>query len=344
MRTLVFPLLLAACVPEFTDDQSLISAPRILAVRSVPAEAPAGMAVRLSALVASPDGLPAAASNLDWSLCLARKPLTELGPVASACIERIGEDTEIHRRLGRGATVQGTVPADACQRFGPLAAPAQAGGVAGRPVDPDLSGGYHQPVIVGSELGTALGSVRIACGTVGMPNAEVIRFTRGYRPNENPEIDRLEIAGDKAIPQGGEKAGVPVRARQRLDLRAVWAACPRQPVCGDGLCTADENQSSCPGDCRDNPRGCTGAESYLWANPDLRVVQARREGIVASWFASSGAFAEEQTGRTETDEDGVDTTNVWIAPDTPGIVHLWIVVRDDRGGVGWGQYVLKVEP
>ena len=345
--SLVFALVLSllACVPELADDRARIASPRVLAVRASPAEAKPGLSVTLTALVAAPAGAAMTGDGLEWAMCLARKPLTELGPVAEECVERFAEGGEDFLRLGRGASVTGAVPADACRRFGPLAPPATAGGVAGRPVDPDLSGGYHQPIVLGSEAGAALASVRLACGIVGVPNAESVRYGQGYRPNENPEIDRVEIVSGEArtIEPGLAVAGATVAAGARVELRAWWAACPREPACGDGLCTAGENQSSCAADCRDEPRGCTGAETYLWANPETRKVEERREGIRVSWFSTGGAFAEEQTGRSEEDADGTETSNVWTAPSEPGLVRVWVVIRDDRGGVGWRELVVASE-
>lgn len=334
--------LLVACLPEFGDDLSIVRAPRILAVKAVPAEAKAGSEVQLSALVADPSS-EAAPPRIEWALCLARKPLTELGPVAQECIERFGAGGDIFVRLGNGTAVSADVPIDACRRFGPSAPPAEAGGAAGRPVDPDLTGGYHQPVILGAESGTSLGSVRLACGITGVPSAENVRFTQGYRPNENPAVDRLEASVDGEPPIAVEPT-LRVRPGSRVDLRAMWAACAREPVCGDGLCTSGENQKSCPADCRDAPRGCTGAETYLWADPEARIVSERREGIVVRWYATGGVFDVERTGRTESDPDGIDTTNVWTAPRDPVLVRMWLVIRDDRGGVGWNEYRVDVAP
>jgi hypothetical protein len=337
-----------ACVPSFADDQAVIATPRILAVRSVPAEAKPGTTLQLTALVATPFNDAAQTQELEWAMCIARKPLTELGPVAQQCIDRFGTGGDIFQRLGRGPSVSGAVPADACRRFGPLSAPAEAGGVASRPVDPDLSGGYHQPVVVGDNVvGAALASVRLACGIVGVPNAEVVRYNQGYRPNENPEVDRLEIisAGSvRPIAPGVGQPGATIQAGTRVELRVAWAPCPSQPTCGDGLCTAGENQSSCAADCRNAPRGCTGAETYLSTNAETRTIQERREGITVAWYSTAGVFAEEQTGRTEHDSGGIDTTNGWTAPSSPGLVRVWVVLRDDRGGVGWGEYLVQVEP
>ena len=335
----------AACVPDLDDDGARITAPRVLAVRAVPAEARAGQAVALTALVATPSGQAASAETLEWAMCLARKPLTELGPVAQECIDRFSIGGDIFQRLGRGQGVTATLPADVCRRFGPIAPPAEAGGVAGRPVDPDLSGGYYQPIVLGNEQGAALGSVRLSCGVVGVPSAEAVRYNQSARPNENPEIDRLEIvsgAAVQSIAPEGEAPGAVVAAGARVQLRATWSACPEQPVCGDGMCTAGENQSTCAADCRDAPKGCTGAERYLWPNPETRRVQERREAMTVAWYSEAGTFDEAQTGRSETDT-GVDAANVWTAPAQRGLVRLWTVLRDDRGGVGWREYVVTVE-
>jgi hypothetical protein len=338
-------VLAVACVPEFGDDLALVGTPRILAVRATPAEARAGQPVTLTVLSVVPGGGPSTNDRTEWAMCLARKPLTELGPVAQECIDRFGIGGTSFLRLGRGASVTGTIPPDACQRFGPLTPPATANGVAGRPVDPDLSGGYHQPIVLGSDGGTALASVRLACGVVGVPSTEAARFGQGYRPNENPEIDRLEItsAPARAIEPGAEVVGATVPAGARLDLRVSWAACPVDPVCGDGLCTSGENQSTCAADCRTTPKGCTGGETYLWPNPDSRVVQTRREAITVAWFADTGSFRDEQTGRTEREAGAIDAFNVWTAPNAPGRAHLWVVIRDDRGGTGWREYVVQIE-
>lgn len=336
---------LVGCIPELADDRARVTTPRVLAVRAVPPEAKPGEAVSLEALVASATADGAVPT---WALCLARKPLTELGPVAEECLEGFAAGasggSSSFVPLGRGATTLATIPADACQRFGPLRPPADASGVSARAVDPDPTGGYHQPVVLGLDAARTLASVRLACGAAGLPNADVVRFTSGYRPNENPALERVEVTASgvtTTLPAGGD--GVAVGRGRRVELRAIWAACPRSPVCGDGLCTAGENASSCAADCRDAPRGCTGAESYLHANVETRTVDTRREGIRIAWYATAGTFRDDQSGRSEEDDDLAFAANDWTAPDVPGVVRLWFVVRDDRGGVGFREGVLRVE-
>jgi hypothetical protein len=60
-----------------------------------------------------------------------------------------------------------------------------------------------------------------------------------------------------------------------------------------------------------------------------------------SWFATAGSFAHEITGRAE-DETATSSDNVWTAPTMGGPVHLWIVLRDSRGGSDFAGYDLAV--
>ena len=59
------------------------------------------------------------------------------------------------------------------------------------------------------------------------------------------------------------------------------------------------------------------------------------------WFATAGTFDEDHTGREEGDV-APSTDNAWTAPSSAGQVHLWAVIRDDRGGVGWRSFTIDV--
>src|SRR5688572_26759007 len=131
----------SACVPEIDDDLSLVSAERVLAVIAEPPEAGEGDRVVLSALVASPVG--AASALVSYSFCLTRKPLSELGPVDPSCLSGTGELVA----LGQGARVEGSIDRGACSLFGPRRPTPEPGQPAGRPVDPDATGGFYQPVM-----------------------------------------------------------------------------------------------------------------------------------------------------------------------------------------------------
>jgi hypothetical protein len=331
------------CVPEFEDDLSLVTERKVLAVRAEPAEVKPGTATRLSVLVAAPVGEDAQTEELSWALCAARKPLTELGPVLQDCVTEFGTESDKLVELGSGAAVDAVVEANACSQFGPLVPVSASGEASGRPVDPDTTGGYYQPLLVG-DADVTLGEIRISCSPVGIRGEETISYNRSYRPNENPELTRLEVASDDAreVPPADSGERLSVKAGTTLDLRAEWPSCPREAVCGDGLCTAGEDQVSCREDCQTEPKGCTGAESYVWIDPKTRTVQPRREGLTLAWYGTAGHFESHQTGRSETDADGVDTENRWTAPKTEGLVRLWTVLRDDRGGTSFRSYEIDV--
>ncbi|HEX3594926.1 MAG TPA: hypothetical protein VHU80_07490, partial [Polyangiaceae bacterium] len=134
----------SACIPTITDDLATIAKPRLLAVATTPAEAAPATSVALEALVAVPPD--ARSPAVSWELCLDRKPLTELGAVSPACLDR-GADAAIEQSAGQGQEVASAVPREACSLFGPNPPPPKPGETGGRPADPDPTGGYYQPVV-----------------------------------------------------------------------------------------------------------------------------------------------------------------------------------------------------
>lgn len=329
-----------SCVPEFDDNVGLVDEFRVLAVRSDPAEAAPGSRVTLSVLWATPDGEAVSTDDVTWGLCRQRKELTEPGPVSPSCIAEFGdEESEIIDYLGNGSAVDASLPSDGCRTFGPLAPPPQEGStVPGRPVDPDLTGGFYQPVLVG-ESAAMLAGIRIKCGTPWLPGEELVAFNQGYRPNEHPDFARLERADGKDWSEVDLEAPLEVKVGDELRLRVTWAACPREPKCGDGLCTMGENGTNCADDCRTDAVGCTGAEDYLLADVETRTAVPKREVVSVAWFSNAGRFANSVTD----DPDERDATeNVWTAPDEAGTLGVWLVLRDDRGGVAWRSLEISV--
>jgi len=333
---------LGACVPEFDDDSSLLDRPRILAVRAEPAEAPPGASVTLTALLAAPDADDADPAALAWARCVARKPLTELGPVAPECVTEFGSDSEALEPLGDGGQVALTLAADVCRQFGPLQPPPEPGSeVSGRAVDPDSTGGFYQPIVLG--LGDAdeeptLAAVRIQCGAANLPQEEAIELNQGYRPNENPAIAALELRVDDAVIEVSDDAPVTVPAGASVEWTVRWTECPAENACGDGLCTAGENPTDCREDCQTDARGCTGAERYLDTDLETRTVIESTEALRVGWYATTGGFALAQTGA----EGELETANGWTAPEASGPVQVWVVLRDDRGGVAYRSVQVQV--
>jgi hypothetical protein len=328
-------LLALGCVPEFDDNLSTVSAPRLLAIQAEPAEAEAGDDVVLRALVAAP---PSASSPVPrWSMCLSRKPLSELGPISGDCLTVTDDGNGAVEPLGAGSEVTARLPEDGCTLFGPFTPPPKSGETPSRPVDPDTTGGYYQPLTASLGGALSIGSVRIDCGIQRAGQQALLSYNEQYRPNENPRLASVSRRGETA-------PLLSVGAGSRVELTATWPECPGEPVCGDGICGAFEDRANCRDDCAvDVPRGCTGAEPYVFYDFESLSVQPRRESIRVSWYASAGSFETEQTGRGE-DETSTDTSNTWLAPREPGSATLWLVIRDSRGGASWETQQVEVVP
>jgi hypothetical protein len=328
--------MLAACVPDIDVDLALVDAPQIIALRSEPAEAEPGAEVSLTALFADRDGVLAEGPD-SWSLCLARRPLAELGPIARACLDEGGEALVA---LGGGETVIATVPDDTCRRFGPDPPEAAPGEPTGRPVDPDLTGGYYQPVVVRdpAAIELALLQLRIACGVASATQEQAAELRRRYQPNRAPApiaVLRVDRERELELP-----ATATVAAGEHVALRVRWRDCPEAPECGDGLCTLDEDVAACPDECA-TELGCDGAESYLRFDPLALALDTARESIGIAWYATAGHFDEARTGRASDERESFGD-NGWTAPDHAGRSTLWIVLRDDRGGVAWREQTIEV--
>lgn len=198
--------------------------------------------------------------------------------------------------------VQAVTPSNACFVFGPETSSADL-----RPRDPDTTGGFYQPIRVTVRTGdgasrVAFGFERLSCNLANAP-ADVVRdFAARYVANENPSLLPLEAD------LGGGVVGLDAIPRgAAVTLRASWPA--------------------------------EAAESYALFDPATQTVLTRRESLRASWFASAGSFDEDRTGRRG-DEPETFTTNIWHAPDQPSITHLWVVLRDERGGTAFASYEL----
>jgi hypothetical protein len=368
VRSLAFALVIAlalatpaiaACVPVLDDSTTLVTGPSLLAVASLPAEAAPPASVSYDALyVTVPGQPPPPAAGLSWAFCTARLSLTDQGTVSPECIAPSGESLV---PIGAGLGVTAPLPMDGCRLFGPDAPAPVNGQPAGRPVDPDPTGGYYQPVrlevpaTAGAPISYVIGATRIACGLAGATAPVSAQFEQEYRDNTNPAIASLSLvqsSGIAAIPPGAE-AGVKVARGSSVTLRAAWAACPTAPVCGDGVCEIEETPKSCPTDCNP-PKGCTGSEQYLLFDPQAMALSATREAIQVAWYTTGGTLADDTSGHAASEAgsatldascaNGTECVdNTWTVPATPGEVLLWVVVRDDRGGVGWQSYRVDVE-
>jgi hypothetical protein len=108
------------------------------------------------------------------------------------------------------------------------------------------------------------------------------------------------------------------------------------------VCGVDETSTSCPADCK-TEAGCTGSEQYVALDLESGALAVHREAIRVAFYTTAGTLSADGGGRDEAEADTPSTDDAWTAPASPGEVRLWLVVRDDRGGVGWESYRLAVE-
>ena len=236
--------------------------------------------------------------------------------------------------LGTGNSVKGAVPSNACSLFGPQLPET------GRPVDPDLTGGFYQPLRLLLPMEGdfyALGQTRLVCSLSGVTQAQSREFVQRDRRNYNPELSRVVAHGAAGSTDLASSEALTVAPGEQLSLEAEWALCDLDDVCGDGLCGIDETRESCPEECTAPlPPGCAGAERYVAFDPESRAIVSRREAITISWYSNAGRYANERTGAAEDDTTN-QSSNAWTAPGN-GTAALWVVIRDSRGGVGFNEY------
>jgi hypothetical protein len=280
-----------ACREPLTERSSEIASTRILAIETEPPEVLPGEQATYRLLAVDSFG---ELSDFEpkWSYCRTPKPLADNRVVSETC----ARERELAFSTD-GFQVEGSVPEDACERFGPSV---QAGQ---RPRDPDASGGYYQPVRVEVDGVVAIALHRIRCPLANAPIQVATEFRERYQLNRNPDISSLSaFDGDlpivlDEIPNGRE-----------LRLRVGWSA--------------------------------PSVENYAYYDAVQNEIVTRRETLQLSWYATAGELRYDRTASRDAAEPFAD--NLWRAPRKPGIVHLWVVLRDDRGGLSFASYQLTV--
>lgn len=328
-----------ACNPNFDDRPSEVTNYRVLAVQAEPAEwtrvidpdTGVTRSATYRALFVNPLGT-VDNGGLRWAFCSLPKPLTELNDVSIECFQN---DPAYITDVGMGPQISAAVPENACRQFGPDIPEDQAY----RPADPDVTGGYYQPLRVNfipsaSLVVPTMAKVRIRCGLPGASSDQTTRYNRSYHLNANPAIDSLAVDGSP-VADGAEYV---VAAGQRVSIQVTWPVCPLTDTCGDGICgpaeTKETGDGNCDTDCKPTEKSCGGAERYLDYRLETRTLGEAREVMRASWYGVAGSFRDDRTGR-ESDDVASFSENAYTLPTTPGGYPIWVVLRDDRGGLGW---------
>ena len=313
IMSVLYALCASACKPDLGAPQSLVTSPRLLAVRGNPAEADPGAAVSYDTLSVDASGTIAAPA-VTWGLCHTPKPPAEANAVSVDCLGALDE-------TGPAPTFSSPMPADACMLFGPIAPPPTMGQPPIRPRDPDVTGGFYQPVRAvladADATDVAFALERIHCRLANAPTNIATTFNMTYTPNVNPTLARVTLDPDgqavTLFAPGAPPATAPasIAPGARVTFEAAWPD--------------------------DTP------ESYPVWNLASRTLETHREALRVSWFASDGSFEHDRSGRGE-DETELFTRNDWTAPAEPGVVHFWVVLRDSRGGTDFGSYDLMMGP
>jgi hypothetical protein len=200
---------------------------------------------------------------------------------------------------GAGPTTTAAIPKDACTLFGP-----DTGSTGFRPRDPDSTGGFYQPLraeLPGeASADAAFALARIHCDLPNASAAAASAFAAAYTLNQNPELLPLTatVAGSP-VPLAAVPAGA------RVTFEASWPD--------------------------------ASAETFAYFDPAAQTVTMQRESMQVAWYSSDGSLDTESTGRAS-DDPTTSTDDGWQAPSTAGTVHLWIVLRDSRGGVAFASY------
>jgi hypothetical protein len=302
--TLLFSLssMGVGCVPTVEEDPSLVVDGQILAVQFSPAEAkPKAKSTATALVVGSTEDEPA---DVEFNLCLARKALSELGPIAPECVaEDPSEDDVVH--LGTGLSAALTVPEAACRLFGPQRPPSEGGQPPGRPADPDATGGYYQPVVARLD-DVVIGGLRLDCGLSGGSQEQVAEYNRNRQDNANPEPTSLKLkVGGSSWRDVPAESTLSVPRDTTIVFRSQWSA----------------------------------PEKYQLLSQETRALEERREEYLASFYSTVGGFVDH---RVIPNSKHIAEAE-WQSPSNRGVVDFWVVVRDGRGGVGWHAFSLEVK-
>ena len=339
------PCTLLACQPKFSDRFSEVVGPRVLALRSDPAEARPRAKVNYSVLIVDERG-SVAQPNVTFAYCTQPKPVNQISDVSAACFDTGDQIVE----FGTDSAPTGVIPAQACSQFGPNVPLTKPGEPSGRPTDPDATGGYYQPVILHARAdGTpldALGETRINCGIASGTVQQLQEYAKRTKPNQNPVLASVTVPTLGDVPLSEDDGATPPLSVPRgvqQTLRAAWPSCPAEASCGDGICSPGEDETSCMQDCALNPVGCSGPEPYAYFDPGTFTLSDRHEAMRVSWFATAGSFDSDHTGQSEANYRITSSDGVWTPPNEVGPVFLWVVLRDDRGGVDWKSFRIDIQ-
>ncbi len=191
-----------------------------------------------------------------------------------------------------GGVARSPIPSDACRLFGPDPPPGDF-----RPRDPDATGGYYQPLRITAFGQDVIHLERVLCNPADVAADVAREFSANYRPNRNPAPVRLEVLEHGRLLEAAAD-GIELSVGAEVELRVDWSE---------------------------------ARESYAFVDRSAQAVIERREGLRVDWFATADGLAADRSG-VEEGSDATSASNEFRAPSEPGVVHVWAVFHDSRGG------------
>jgi hypothetical protein len=301
-------------VPDLDVKASRVEQTRVVAVRATPAEARPGELVNWEAIVVSPLR-DVSAARIDWALCSSPRNPADSITVGSACFgaadPNAGPMAVVTPLVGmQGQRAQATIPSDACRKIGPEVPQKSDTGSAQRSPDADITGGYQLPVrlVLTDTTGqdVSFDRQRVRCNLASAPAAAAREYEERYKPNQNPVIVALEFTGLPTAVDGSARFGV--QRGSRITIRVQWAV--------------------------------EAKETYVLFDPIAREVRERSENLEVGWFTNGGEFDRDRT--TADGDFPVSSNQMVLDPDFTEPATVWVVLRDDRGGVGTTR--LTIDP
>lgn len=290
------------CAPDLTVHASRITAPRVIAVVADPPEARPGRAVTFTAVIAGASGRDV---GVTWRACAAPRATSESVTVSSRCLS---DDAGALTALGEGVTTMTAVPSSACMTVGPQVPPAGDDGARVRAPDADITGGWQLSVRLdlraGADTETLFARYRVRCQPPDVPGATAVGYALRYRENVNPALAGVYVATNgttRELARASDQNDAPrtaIGSSRDVGLLAIW--------------------------------GAEASERYVRVDPVTRGLDERAESLEVVWFTDGGWFERD---RTAPDGSGTASVNVLHLDASVSEARVWVVLRDERGGV-----------
>lgn len=343
-----FAGLLGGCAEEVSGSATIEDL-RVLAVRAEPPEVltepetsvenSSARSARFEALVVDPQGRTV---SYEWSFC----------PVESneTC------DDYDRRKAEAPPEFQTILDTTRAQRLAGQS-PIPADGIAARPrtFEVEIPFELFRYHLAESALGTGNGAwvsavLRVQAGRDAVIAQKRLVLNARDLAAFNPELSRagLEVCPSEGVAEGPQRRCLPLHARtanRNPEVLGIEVARGRtgdasfELLKGALILNAGEKVRVRPVLAEDAEETFELVEPTLQTN-DLRV-RNRREELVVSWFTTGGKFAESQTAVHLT--RGLDNTFTPPEHSAGKTLTLFLVVRDQRGGVDWTQIDATVQ-